>query len=149
MGKLYDPRMHTAEHILNQTMIRLFNTDRCIASHIEKKKSKCDYFFSRALTSEELLHIENQVNDVINRDLSVIETIVAKDEGKRLYDLHRVPVHTGNDIRLIEIGDYDLCPCIGEHVQSTKEIGFFKISSINFDGRMVRIIFRLLDQGDK
>ena len=35
--------MHTAEHILNQTMIRMFGCERSKNTHIERKKSKCDY----------------------------------------------------------------------------------------------------------
>ncbi len=37
MKKVFDPHMHTAEHILNQTMIRLFGCNRCFSAHIEKK----------------------------------------------------------------------------------------------------------------
>jgi len=35
----YEP-MHTAEHILNQTMVRMFGCSRSVNAHIEKKKSK-------------------------------------------------------------------------------------------------------------
>jgi len=37
MNKEYDPRMHSAEHILNQTMVRMFNRGRSFSAHIEKK----------------------------------------------------------------------------------------------------------------
>lgn len=40
------PPMHTAEHILNQTMIRMFGCERSKNTHIERKKSKCDYILS-------------------------------------------------------------------------------------------------------
>ena len=49
MKKQYDPHMHSAEHILNQAMGRLFGCERCFSAHIEKKKSKCDYRFGRPL----------------------------------------------------------------------------------------------------
>ncbi len=48
----YDPQMHTAEHILNQTMVRIFGCERSFPSHIEKKKSKCDYRFDRPLKGD-------------------------------------------------------------------------------------------------
>ena len=41
--KLYNEPMHTCEHILNQTMVRMFGCGRSMNAHIEKKKSKCDY----------------------------------------------------------------------------------------------------------
>jgi Ser-tRNA(Ala) deacylase AlaX len=37
--KKYDPRMHSAEHILNQTMDRMYQCGRCFNAHIERKKS--------------------------------------------------------------------------------------------------------------
>ncbi len=43
MAKDYDPPMHTAEHVLNQTMIRLFGTGRNFSAHLNRGKSKCDY----------------------------------------------------------------------------------------------------------
>ena len=35
--------MHTAEHLLNATMVKTFGCPRSRNAHIEKKKSKCDY----------------------------------------------------------------------------------------------------------
>ena len=64
--KEYPPPMHTAEHILNQTMVRMFNKGRSFSAHIEKKKSKCDYQFDRNLTEDEIAEIENKVNEVIH-----------------------------------------------------------------------------------
>jgi len=46
------PPMHTAEHILNQTMIRMFGCERSKNTHIERKKSKCDYILSVEPTAE-------------------------------------------------------------------------------------------------
>ena len=79
--KNYDPRMHTAEHILNQTMVRLFNCGRAFSSHVEKKKSKCDYRIPRALTDEELKTIESRVNEVISQNLNVTEEFTDKSNA--------------------------------------------------------------------
>jgi Ser-tRNA(Ala) deacylase AlaX len=48
------PPMHTAEHILNQTMVRMFGCPRSRNAHIEKKKSKCDYQLPTAPTAEQV-----------------------------------------------------------------------------------------------
>jgi len=40
MKSYSDPRMHTAEHLLNAAMVDLIGTDRSFSAHIEKKKSK-------------------------------------------------------------------------------------------------------------
>lgn len=142
--KSYDPRMHTAEHILNQTMVRKFNRGRSFSAHIEKKKSKCDYHFDRELLPVEVTEIENKVNDVIKLDLPVIEEFYNRNEVEEKFNLEKLPDDAGENIRIIRVGDYDACPCIGEHVSRTSEIGTFKIISTSFDEGVLRIRFKVL-----
>ncbi len=143
MKKETDPRMHSAEHILNQTMVRMFNCNRSFNAHIEKKKSKCDYHLDHALTQREANRIEKKVNEVIEADLPIAEEYLTKEEAREQYDLKRLPRGIGDEIRIVKIGDYDACPCIGRHVTSTKEIGTFRIVSTSFDSGVLRIRFRL------
>ncbi|MCX6743234.1 MAG: hypothetical protein NT116_03275 [Candidatus Parcubacteria bacterium] len=137
------PPMHTAEHLLNQTMIRLFGTKRCFSAHIETKKSKCDYYFNRDLTEEEVKLLEDKINEVISLDLLVTEKFINREIAMKDFDLTRLPEGTGEDLRIIEIGDYDACPCIGPHVKSTKEIGQFKVISHDFNNGVLRIRYKL------
>ena len=142
MKKTVDPRMHSAEHILNQTMDRLFGCGRCVNAHVEKKKSKCDYHFDRNLTESETANIDTRVNEIIQKNLSVTETYMSKEEAQRSYTMEKVPSHAEN-IRIVKVGDYDACPCIGPHVGHTREIGQFKIVSTSFGNDMLRIRFKL------
>jgi misacylated tRNA(Ala) deacylase len=143
MKKEMDPRMHSAEHVLNQTMVRLFHCGRSFSAHIEKKKSKCDYHFDRPLTKAEVVDIEKQVNEVIQADLPVTEQYMTKEESADHFDLHRLPENVGDAVRIVRVGDYDACPCIGPHVNSTKEIGGFRIGSTSFENGVLRIRFKL------
>jgi misacylated tRNA(Ala) deacylase len=143
MKKEFDPRMHSAEHILNQTMDRIFHCGRSIAAHIETKKSKCDYPLNRPLTEEEVRQVERQVNEVIRADMRVMEEHITRDEAGKLYNLARLPGDAGDSIRIVKIGDYDACPCIGPHVASTGEIGEFCIASVGFEEGVFRIRFKL------
>jgi len=143
MNKEVDPRMHSAEHVLNQTMVRMFKCDRSFSAHIEKKKSKCDYHFDHALTEEEIDRIEKAVNDVIQADIRVREEYLSREESKKYYNLERLPDDIGDKIRIVRIGDYDACPCIGAHVNSTKEIGRFRIVSVSFENGVLRIRYKL------
>jgi Ser-tRNA(Ala) deacylase AlaX len=145
MKKELDPRMHSAEHILNQTMVRIFKCNRCFRAHIEKKKSKCDYIFDRALTEEEVSQIERQVNDVIQANMLVTEEYITREESQKHYNLERLPQDAGEDIRIVRIGDYDACPCIGPHVNSTKEIGTFRIVSASFENAVLRIRYKCVE----
>lgn len=145
-NKKYDPRMHSAEHILNQTMVRMFNKGRSFSAHIEKKKSKCDYHFDRDLTEEEKTEIERRVNEVIKADLPVTEEFYHIEEIKDRVNLEKLPENAGEKIRIIRIGDYDECPCIGDHVKSTAEIGTFKLISTGFNNGVLRVRFKLINQ---
>ncbi len=141
--KQRDPRMHSAEHILNQTMVRMFNRGRSFSAHIEKRKSKCDYYFDRNLTESEAKEIENKVNEVIISDLVVKEEFLEREEASKYFKLERLPEEVGDRIRIIKIGNYDACPCSGIHVKSTKEIGKFKFLSSSFDNGVLRLRFKL------
>jgi misacylated tRNA(Ala) deacylase len=145
MAKDYDPCMHSAEHILNQTMVRMFNKGRSFSNHIEKKKSKCDYHFDRDLSPQEILEIEETVNTEIRKNHTVKEEYLAREEAEKLYYLKRLPSDTGNEIRIIKIGDYDACPCSGVHVKNSSEIGEFKIISTGFGNGVLRVRFKLLE----
>ena len=59
--------MHTAEHILNGTMVRMFGCGRSFSAHIERKKSKCDYRLATPLSESQLRGVEDAVNAVIDR----------------------------------------------------------------------------------
>lgn len=143
MNKEYDPRMHSAEHILNQTMVIMFNKGRSFSAHIEKKKSKCDYHFDRELSQAELNEIESKVNEIIAKNLPVTETFLPRKEALTSFSLDKLPDQAGDTIRIIKIGDYDACPCIGKHVTSTKEIGVFRIISSSYENGVLRIRFKL------
>jgi len=143
MKKTTDPRMHTAEHILNQTMDRMFQCGRCFNAHIEKKKSKCDYLFDRELTRQELGEIQARVNQVVADNLPVTAVHVSRSEARRNYNTDKLPEGVGDTIRIIHVGDYDACPCIGSHVRSTGKIPGFKITTANFDNGVLRIRFKL------
>lgn len=143
MSKDYPPRMHTAEHILNQTMVRMFNCGRSFSNHLEKKKSKCDYHFDRDLSQQEITEIQSRVNSVIDEHKDIIEDFLPRESASELFDLERLPDAVGEIIRIIKVGDYDACPCIGQHVKNTSEIGEFRIISTDFENGVLRIRFKL------
>ncbi len=98
--KSYNPEMHTAEHILNQTMVRMFSCDRSFSNHLERKKSKCDYHFSRALSHEEEVLIESKVNEVLAQELDVLESTISREEAIDgfNFNLDRLPEESGNQL---------------------------------------------------
>lgn len=130
------PPMHTAEHILNRTMVNMFGCPRSRNAHIERKKSKCDYELEIAPTPEQVQEIEKVVNLIIRRHLDVTVQYVTRQMASQMVDLSKLPEDASETLRIVSIGDYDDCACIGLHVSNTREIGEFKILSHDFaDGR--------------
>jgi Ser-tRNA(Ala) deacylase AlaX len=131
------PPMHTAEHILNQTMVRMFGCPRSRNAHIERKKSKCDYLLPEEPGEGVLLEIERRVNEVIDQHLPVVIDFLSQEEAKGIVDLSKLPEDVSETLRIVRIGDYDACACIGEHVTNTSEIGHFKLLNCDYaDGRL-------------
>ena len=138
------PPMHTTEHILNKTMVQIFACPRSKNTHIERKKSKADYLLSQAPTDEQVRAIEAKVNEVINQNLPVTEEFMPISEAAQLVDLSKLPENVSETLRVVRVGDYDVCACIGSHVENTSEIGRFQIISHDFaDGRW-RVRFKLI-----
>lgn len=142
MAKNYVPHMHTAEHILNGTMVSMFGCDRCYSAHINTKKSKCDYKFERPINEHEAIALQSTVNEQLQRNLEVTEEIMPLAQAQERYNLSRLPSDDITNIRIVHVGDYDSCPCIGEHVQNTSEIGEFIINSFDFEDGRLRIRFK-------
>ncbi len=141
--KDYDKYMHTTEHVLNQTMIRTFGCGRSVNAHIEKKKSKCDYLMAQSPTEEQMAGVEQTVNEVLRMNLPVTESFVTAEYAEKHYDTGKLPESAGNHIRIVHVGDYDDCCCIGPHVSNTGEIGAFRIISYEFNEGRLRVRFKL------
>ena len=140
------PPAHTAEHLLNQTMIRLFGCERSYNAHIERKKSKMSFYLDRKPSRQDEKFIEQEMNRLISEDLPVTFEFASRDELPEGISLERLPDDASDTIRLVRIGDYDVCPCIGKHVRSTAQIGRFEMLGTNWDEheRSFRVRFKII-----
>jgi Ser-tRNA(Ala) deacylase AlaX len=139
------PPAHTAEHLLNQLMMRMFGCERSNNAHVERKKSKISYILDHKPDRKEERAIERAMNELIDEDLPVTFEFVSRAELEGIVmeadedspdariSLDRLPADASNTIRLVRIGDYDVCPCIGKHVRSTSQIGRFEMLGTNWD----------------
>ena len=137
------PPAHSAEHILNQTMVRMFGCTRSRVNHIERKKSKCNYDLSTCPTEDQIREVEATVNRIIAADMEITERYVSRAEVPTEIDLSKLPADASETLRLVYVGDYDVCPCLGAHVKRTSEIGSFRISSTSYNEGNFRIVFRV------
>ena len=139
------PPAHTAEHLLNQTMGRMFGCERSRNSHIERKKSKINFLIDRPLTQEEVVAVEQKINELIAADLPVTYELVTRDNIPAGVTLAKLPNNASDTLRIVRIGDYDICACLGTHVKSTREIGNFRITSTSFNEGSFRIVYKVAE----
>ena len=139
----YEPA-HTAEHLLNATMVKMFGCPRSRNAHVEKKKSKCDYILESEPTPEQVIEIESKVNEVIARNLDVTIEFLSRTQAAEIVDLSKLPEDASDTLRIVRIGDYDTCACIGAHVANTSEIGAFKIISHSYENGIWRLRWKVV-----
>lgn len=137
--------MHTAEHILNATMVKMFGCPRSKNAHIERKKSKCDYLLPREPTQADIQAVEDRVNEVIAASLPVTVEFMDREQAAAIVDLSKLPPDASQTLRIVRVGHYDACACIGAHVQDTAELGRFKIISYDYEDGRLRLRFKLED----
>lgn len=140
------PPMHTAEHILNATMVKMFGCPRSKNAHIERKKSKCDYILESEPTETQIVELEAKVNEVIASNLDVTIDFVTHQEAASIVDLSKLPDDVSETLRIVRVGDYDACACIGAHVLNTSEIGQFKILSHSFNDGIWRVRWKVIER---
>lgn len=137
------PPMHTCEHIVNRTMVNLFHCGRAVSAHIERKKSKLDFALPECPSEEQIRKIEDTVNSIIGQNLAVTTEFITQDEAVGRFDMKRLPDNASETVRVVKVGDYDECLCIGQHVANTSEIGNFKIISYDYKDGIFRMRFKL------
>ena len=139
----YEPA-HSCEHLLNATMVKMFGCPRSKNAHIERKKSKCDYLLRAEPTADQVVEIESRVNEAIARELDVTVEFMSREDAAAIVDLSKLPEDASQILRIVRIGDYDACACIGAHVNNTREIGEFRIISHSYADGVWRLRWKVV-----
>lgn len=141
----YEPA-HSCEHLLNATMVKMFGCPRSRNAHVEKKKSKCDYLLDAEPTADQVAQIETKVNEEISKNQAVTIEFMTREQAAAIVDLSKLPEDASETLRIVRIGDYDACACIGAHVRNTSEIGTFKVISHSFENGVWRLRWKVINQ---
>ncbi|MDY6770041.1 MAG: alanyl-tRNA editing protein [Candidatus Nanohaloarchaea archaeon] len=139
-------RMHTAQHVLSRVVFDEYGAETA-GNQIHADRSRID-FEPADFSDDDLERIERAANEVIQRDMPVEKQELPRDEaeertpdGRGLIDL--IPDHV-DPLRVVIIGDYDICPCGGTHVDRLGDIGEIRITDRTSKGADVeRIEFEL------
>ena len=135
---------HSCEHLLNATMVKMFGCPRSRNAHVEKKKSKCDYILDAEPTAEQVAQIEAKVNEEISKNHDITIEFMPREQAAEIVDLSKLPEDASETLRIVRIGDYDACACIGAHVKNTSEIGTFNIISHSYADGVWRLRWKVI-----
>lgn len=113
---------HTAEHILCGIIHSLFGFDN-VGFHLGDDEVTFDV--SGVLDREQLDRVEEMANEVVFSNIQV--EAFFPPERRLPYIKYRSKLDIAEGVRLVRIGEVDICACCAPHVSSTGEIGIIKI----------------------
>jgi alanyl-tRNA synthetase len=123
-------RNHTATHLLHEALRRTLgdHVDQ-MGSLVGADRLRFDFSHFAAVEPEQLRQIQELVNDCIRADLEVATFEEDLEKAKQLGARALFGEKYGDQVRVVQIGDYSLELCGGTHVGATGEIGFFDLTS--------------------
>ena len=71
-------------------------------------------------------------------------SFLTREQAESVVDLSKLPEYASETLRIVRIGEYDTCACIGAHVKNTSEIGTFKIISHSYENGVWRLRWKTI-----
>ena len=143
-------RMHTSQHLVSAVVNELHGSDT-VGNQIGAEKSRID-FKPLSVSSSQINEIQDKVNDYVNKDLKVRISEELRSNLENNSEI-RSSMSSGlwkmlpssvKQLRVISIGDIDVCPCAGTHVKSLKEIGEVEFTNKKNKGsQKLRLSYKL------
>jgi len=113
-------QQHSGQHVLSAAFVRLHNL-HTVSFHMADDYCSID-LDTPTLTKEQVESAERLANEIILENRPVEIRFVTRDEAEKL-GLRKVPVADRDELRIIDIHDFDLSACGGTHVNQTGQIG--------------------------
>ncbi len=138
-------KLHTATHLLNAALKQVLGvTVNQRGSHINTDRLRFDFSFERKVTKEELQKVENLVNEVIHKNLSVIQVTMSLDKAREFGAVGVFESKYDDQVKVYDIEGFSTEICGGPHVEHTSELGRFKIIKEQSSSAGVRRIKAIL-----
>lgn len=138
-------RSHTATHLIHQTMRAFLGESATQAGSLNAPgRLRFDFNTPGAVSPSVLHDVEQQVNEVLLRDLEVHAFITSQEEARRLGAMALFGEKYGDEVRVVEVGDYARELCGGTHVARSGQLGLVKILTESSIGAGVRRVEALV-----
>jgi alanyl-tRNA synthetase len=138
-------RAHTATHLIHQTMRNFLGESATQAGSLNAPgRLRFDFNTPSAVPASVLHDVEQQVNEVLLRDLLVHAFITSQEEARKIGAMALFGEKYGDEVRVVEVGDYARELCGGTHVERSAQLGLVKILSEASVGSGVRRVEALV-----
>ena len=123
-------QQHSGEHIFSGMVHRLYGFKN-VGFHLSDNIVSMD--FDGVLTEVDVAKVEYLVNEAIVKNMPITVTFPDKETLAQLE--YRSKIEIEGQVRIVTIGDVDVCACCAPHVRYTGEIGMLKVMSLqNYKG---------------
>ncbi|BCJ41519.1 alanine--tRNA ligase [Actinoplanes ianthinogenes] len=138
-------RSHTATHLVHQTMRNFLGESATQAGSLNAPgRLRFDFHTPGAVNPSVLFDVEQQINEVLLRDLEVNAFVTSQEEARRLGAMALFGEKYGDEVRVVEVGDYARELCGGTHVARSGQLGLVKILTEQSIGSGVRRVEALV-----
>ena len=143
-------RMHTSQHLVSAVVKELYGSDT-VGNQIGQDSSRID-FKPLSVDQKQINEIQDLANKYIEKDLkvSINEELRSNLENNpeirssMSSGLWKMLPASVKKLRVISIGNIDVCPCAGTHVESLKEIGGIEVTKKKNKGsQKTRLTYKL------
>lgn len=131
-----DKRAHTGEHIFFRSLSKVIPKVSLDKISIKEEKNALYIKYEGEISWEKLLEAEKLTNNIILENRKVIIHNSKKEEVIHKFPSARIKLDRikTEEVRIVEVENYDFAACSGDHVNSTKEIDFFLLTKVNKTG---------------
>ncbi len=131
-------QQHSGQHVLSAAFIELFEMPT-VSFHMGNEMCTID-LAAKALSSDQIVRAEARANQIVFENRPVGVRFVSLEEARSL-GLRKLPELQKDEMRLVEIRDFDLCACGGTHVTQTSQIGTVLIRKTEKVKQGIRVEF--------
>ncbi|MEE1929064.1 alanine--tRNA ligase [Streptomyces sp. TRM 70351] len=138
-------RAHSATHLTHQALRdALGPTAAQAGSENAPGRFRFDFGSPTAVPGTVLGDVEQQINEVLARELDVTAEVMSMDEARKQGAIAEFGEKYGDRVRVVTIGDFSKELCGGTHVHNTAQLGLVKLLGESSIGSGVRRVEALV-----